>query len=243
MDLLRTESERITTLQSPPAYQLATALWSKIVSGLLSTSAEADMLEEFLSKYLNHYDDLRYHFLREAPAACSSSSDHLTTAETLLSILEGINSMPSQSDHINRFWAASIDLVKKPVPASRPNKKRKINDGSTGIFDSSSEEEVVEPTSKSKTPDLLNVAAHKRVFQAAWLACLTLLQGEEQLKKVLAIVHQSIMPHMLNPQMLLDFLVDCCAHGGTVALLALDGLFTLMTQHNLWVLVLLQLRL
>lgn len=236
MDLLRTESERITTLQSPPAYQLATALWSKIVSGLLSASLEADTTEDLLTRYLNHYDDLRYHFLREAPAACTSSTDKAVTAETLLSILEGINSMPSQTDHINRFWAASIDLVKKPT--TRPNKKRKTNDGSTGIFDSSDEEEVLHSTNKSRTPDLLSVSAHKRAFAAAWMACLPLLTREDQLKRVLAIVHQSILPHLPNPAMLLDFLVDCCSHGGTVALLALNGLFTLMVEHNLLVLLL-----
>ena len=110
-----------------------------------------------------------------------------------------------------------------------------MDDGSTGIFDSSEEEEEVIHSTSKKTPDLLSVTAHKRAFAAAWMACLPLLTREDQLKRVLAIVHQTILPHLPNPAMLLDFLVDCCSHGGTVALLALNGLFTLMVEHNLLV--------
>jgi len=38
---------------------------------------------------------------------------------------------------------------------------------------------------------------------------------------------------MTNPVRLIDFLTDAYNEGGAISLLALNGLFTLMNEHNL----------
>jgi len=53
------------------------------------------------------------------------------------------------------------------------------------------------------------------------------------LKKVLVQLHSTVMPHMPNPLLLSDFLTRCLDEGGLVGMLALNGIFTLVTKHGL----------
>uniref|UniRef100_A0A8C6XZ36 Nucleolar complex associated 4 homolog n=1 Tax=Naja naja TaxID=35670 RepID=A0A8C6XZ36_NAJNA len=52
-------------------------------------------------------------------------------------------------------------------------------------------------------------------------------------KKVLVILHDSILPHLNEPTLLMDFLTVAYDVGGAISLLALNGLFVLILQHNL----------
>ncbi|XP_065746289.1 nucleolar complex protein 4 homolog isoform X3 [Phocoena phocoena] len=52
-------------------------------------------------------------------------------------------------------------------------------------------------------------------------------------KKVLVIMHDSILPHLAQPSLMIDFLARACDVGGAVSLLALNGLFILIHKHNL----------
>ncbi|NXU50499.1 NOC4L protein, partial [Turnix velox] len=52
-------------------------------------------------------------------------------------------------------------------------------------------------------------------------------------KKVLVILHDSILPYMNEPTLMIDFLTVAYGIGGAISLLALNGLFILIHQHNL----------
>uniref|UniRef100_A0A670JLB0 CCAAT-binding factor domain-containing protein n=1 Tax=Podarcis muralis TaxID=64176 RepID=A0A670JLB0_PODMU len=52
-------------------------------------------------------------------------------------------------------------------------------------------------------------------------------------KKVLVILHDSILPHMNEPTLMIDFLTVAYDVGGAISLLALNGLFVLILEHNL----------
>lgn len=54
-------------------------------------------------------------------------------------------------------------------------------------------------------------------------------------KRILVSLHSEVMPHLMEPRLLLDFLTDSYDMGGIVSLLALNGLFILMHQYHLWV--------
>uniref|UniRef100_A0A8B9HCW3 CCAAT-binding factor domain-containing protein n=1 Tax=Astyanax mexicanus TaxID=7994 RepID=A0A8B9HCW3_ASTMX len=73
-------------------------------------------------------------------------------------------------------------------------------------------------------------------FEAAcslpWLYSLFQLPGG-MYKKVLVILHDTIMPHMSDPTLMIDFLTAAYDVGGAVSLLALNGLFVLIHKHNL----------
>ena len=146
--------------------------------------------------------------------------------------------MPTVADDLNTFWLA------KPAPTLRKARVKptastdKPAPAERGIFDDSSDDDTAAAAadaaqSKMHTPGVVSVAAHRKAFQAAWLAVLPRLREERELKRVLVVLHRLVLPHLPEPVVLMDFLADCCDHGGTVALLALNGLFTLITKFNL----------
>lgn len=169
----------------------------------------------------------------------------------LLFYLESLNTMPSQEMDLNEYWAGKPKERSAKASGGKAAKRRKlsktskVSDGSTGIFDdsddeSSAEEEAVAAAravnNQPRKPgqhDLLSLQAHKRVFTLAWKALLAHELSEDEVKRVLFVLHRQVMPFLLDPSILIDFLADCSDYGGTIALLALNGLFTLITKHGL----------
>ena len=74
---------------------------------------------------------------------------------------------------------------------------------------------------------------HRRSFQEAWLALLRQPFPADVYRKALLGLHKHVMPHMPNPVLLSDFFVGSIDRGGLDGMLALNGLFTLMTRHGL----------
>ena len=74
---------------------------------------------------------------------------------------------------------------------------------------------------------------HRRSFQEAWLALLRQPFPSDVYRKVLLGLHKRVVPHMPNPVLLSDFFVRSIDRGGLDGMLALNGLFTLMTKHGL----------
>lgn len=66
MSLLKTTSLHLSELQRPPTYIFDAALWRRIMQGLLLSPQAplAELQAEFVNKYLNAYDDIRYQFLK-----------------------------------------------------------------------------------------------------------------------------------------------------------------------------------
>lgn len=76
---------------------------------------------------------------------------------------------------------------------------------------------------------------HLQEFSSCWL---NFLQGVSQVapslhRSFLMIVNERIIPYIIKPTLLADYLTDSFNAGGLVSLLALNGLFTLMHRHNL----------
>ena len=88
-------------------------------------------------------------------------------------------------------------------------------------------------TSGGGKPKWTEGARHRRAFSDAWLALLRADFPEDIYRKILMRLHVDVMPHMVNPQLLSDFCVDSIDVGGLTGMLALNGLFILMTQHGL----------
>ncbi|KAL0965403.1 hypothetical protein UPYG_G00280810 [Umbra pygmaea] len=74
---------------------------------------------------------------------------------------------------------------------------------------------------------------HQRVFERSWLGFLKYKLPGSMYKKVLVILHDSILPHISTPTLMMDFLTAAYDVGGAISLLALNGLFVLIHQHNL----------
>uniref|UniRef100_A0A673IBU8 Nucleolar complex protein 4 homolog n=1 Tax=Sinocyclocheilus rhinocerous TaxID=307959 RepID=A0A673IBU8_9TELE len=74
---------------------------------------------------------------------------------------------------------------------------------------------------------------HKRAFEQMWLVFLKFKLPSNMYKKILVILHESIMPQMSDPTLLIDFLSAAYDIGGAISLLSLNGLFILIHKHNL----------
>ncbi|BGP24309.1 Maturation and nuclear export of 40S ribosomal subunits interacting protein [Rhodotorula toruloides] len=260
MSLVRTESMFLTSLDPARRARFARSTFSYVVRALLLPPTEdgtldPDVLEEW-KKWWDRCDDVRLFFLEQAAALLSTYSRAGKPASSrppppvpshlipnTITVLESLTTMPTVQSEINE-WFCAIPAVK----ASNAAKKRKADeddpraDGSTGIFDSSSSESEAEPDiirqlssqqRKKNLPKLLSLVAHRRVFQDCWFALLSLPIREEDSKRVLIMLHRQVLPHLTEPKRLEDWLVDCADKGGTVGILALNGLFTLMQKHKL----------
>lgn len=89
------------------------------------------------------------------------------------------------------------------------------------------------PEPKKVKHDLYSVSKHKSRAQAAWLALLKLEMNKEQRKRILAVMADTIAPWFLKPELLMDFLTDSYNSGGSISLLALSGIFYLISEKSM----------
>ncbi|PRW44488.1 nucleolar complex 4-like protein [Chlorella sorokiniana] len=78
-----------------------------------------------------------------------------------------------------------------------------------------------------------NLKAQHRMYSDAWLALLRMDLPEDIYKKVLARMHDLIIPSLVKPVLLADFLTATLDKGGLTGMLALNGIFELVTKHGL----------
>lgn len=78
------------------------------------------------------------------------------------------------------------------------------------------------------------VTVQRNCFSKAWMAMLqTENLSEAMLKLILPKLQDDVVPFLKNPLLLSDCLTTFVATGGNFAILALGGLFVLMTQYGL----------
>lgn len=87
-----------------------------------------------------------------------------------------------------------------------------------------------EASEKSK---LIQSTAHRKQAQQAWLALVCSGLEKDQRKIVLGMMTSKIVPWFQNVELLMDFLTDSYNEGGATSLLALSGLFYLISEKNL----------
>ncbi|CAH7683568.1 CBF/Mak21 family-domain-containing protein [Phakopsora pachyrhizi] len=288
MSLVRNESEVMRSLRESreessgkidrkkyPNCGFESKTFKRLVKVLIQSSPQGqasvsnDVRAEFITRYFNFCDDIRYYFLKEAAQICrshvSSSTElpnqkskgkSLDTAEitltelknltkNLLIYLGSLSTMPTETDELNQFWTGRPTAIttthqkKRSIKSkSKPFKKVRVEaDGSTGMFDDTSDsdetDEASQPVRQRDLDPLLSLRSHQKAFSECWLALLSLPLTELEIKKVLNILHSQVIPNMIDPKFLMDFLVDCVDSGGSIAILSLNALFILMSKHNL----------
>ncbi|KAF2468137.1 nucleolar complex protein-like protein [Lindgomyces ingoldianus] len=83
------------------------------------------------------------------------------------------------------------------------------------------------------TNPMYSLASHKSQAQTAWLAAFQSGHNKEQRKTVLRVFSHQIAPWFRQPELLMDFLADSYDIGGATSLLALSGLYYLISERNL----------
>ncbi|KAI9571455.1 CBF/Mak21 family-domain-containing protein [Boletus coccyginus] len=219
-----------------------------------------DVREHFVDTWFTVHDDIRWCFLREATFILSkySSADHPHLPGNLLSIMEKLTTFPTQPSELNAWWVE--ELGRKP---SKPkNGKADGIDGEDELRDVESEDEQDdwkrffddEPSAKhtkkvvgvqGRTHQLTfhqslhSLQAHRAVFTRTWLTFLPHLSSVSTsanrvlTTRALNVMHRGVLPHLTRPILVMDWISACVDLGGTVGLLALNALFTLIKDYNL----------
>ncbi|KAI7898713.1 uncharacterized protein BX663DRAFT_533210 [Cokeromyces recurvatus] len=260
MGIIKSESEN--TMNSSGAYHFANNVYGLVVKEIITnTNFNEHLRKELVDKYLNVYDDLRHYFFKDAAEIMEHAykdtkemtkkskdtnenkrlklseeqEDLHLMASNVFTILESIRTMPTEASEINEFWTVNPNRYE-----TKSNKNKKMDDilGDEGLLSDSEVEEAQtedknEKTKKKRKHPLLQLNIHKRGFSDCWLTFFKLPLTEEMYKKILLILHKRILPHLTEPKLLMDFLTDSYNVGGAVSLLALNGLFTLIIDHNL----------
>lgn len=73
----------------------------------------------------------------------------------------------------------------------------------------------------------------RKHFSTSHLALLRHPLSTDALKTLLTTLHKTLLPHLVEPTRLCDFLTDAYNTGGVVSLLALSGLWSLIRDHGL----------
>ncbi|KAI8138044.1 CBF/Mak21 family-domain-containing protein [Fennellomyces sp. T-0311] len=236
MTLIKTRSEY--------SNKMAHDLLQPVVQAVVwNRNLSTPLHKELVEKYVNAYDDLRFHFYRHTAdiitKAQKSKPEMQRLAKNVFSIIEPITSMPTETAEIDEFFI-EFPQIKAAIAATKKNDGNDDESamvlGDSGLVSDEDEDESPERQTKKmekKKAPVLQLDQHKRVFQMCWIALLKLPLSEEIYKKTLLMLHRRILPHLKEPRFLMDFLTDSYNVGGAISLLALNGLFVLITEYNL----------
>jgi U3 small nucleolar RNA-associated protein 19 len=134
---------------------------------------------------------------------------------------------------------------KDAEPDSKKNSENSDSDESSEDEEEEDDDESADgpPRKKSKTDKeklkrknrfmFEKLQAHRRLWSKAWLAVLKLPLPAAALKQALRFLPEHVLPNVANPLRFADFFMSAYNHTGVVSILALDGLFLLMTEGGL----------
>lgn len=126
-----------------------------------------------------------------------------------------------------QYW--SIIPEKKETEkllTERPKKRQKKDDEKNKKKEGKDKKESTE---ESKW----GIKRQKKKFQDCWISFLQMDLPLDIYKKVLVKMEKDLIPNMPNPLLLSDFLTDSYNQGGVTSVMALNGLFVLITMYGL----------
>ncbi|GMF12774.1 unnamed protein product [Phytophthora lilii] len=213
--------------------------FTRVVQELAATKKlKGELASVFKGEFVGVYMDVQYYMLKnlaqildKAHTIEKEEAEESTLVANALRLLNMVQ-MPFDEDDISSF------LV-EPREGVLPEQELASDD------ESDNEEEEVLATAGSKrkagdakekktkkTRGLRSVKQHLYIFSLAWIAVLRHKLPQASYKKVLVQMPDEIMPHLVNPLLLADFLTDSYSIGGVTSLLALNSLFILIQDYN-----------
>ncbi|KAJ8453772.1 hypothetical protein ONZ51_g13409 [Trametes cubensis] len=220
---------------------------------------DPDVRDHFVNTWFSVHDDIRWFFLRDSAILISKHpySEAPQLPGNLLSILERLTTFPTKAAELNSWWVEELG-TKPPKPKKAADDDEDEDEAAQSSGDATEEDDwrkffddpPAKPAEEKKGitarvhtltihQSLHSLAAHKAVFTRAWLALLPQLslgsldRTKAYSLRVLNVLHRGVIPHLTRPILIMDWVSSSVDHGGTVGLLALNALFTLMKEYNL----------
>ncbi|WOO77741.1 putative protein [Vanrija pseudolonga] len=211
----------------------------------------ADVAAAAVDDYWAKYDDLRLFFFREVAAVVAAEE---VDAANVLQQVFPLTNLPKLPEDLNAFFLPSLASVPQEKKAAKKAKTKKGKKDVESLpdwmatYESDDEEEEGESTlvggKRQRTTALgtakavHSVQAHTAAYTATWEAILSHLALDDMwTRRILAGLHgeRGILAHMAPARRvrIADWLGGTVDGGGAHAMLAMNGLFVLMTAYNL----------
>ncbi|KNC75668.1 hypothetical protein SARC_11813 [Sphaeroforma arctica JP610] len=229
MQWVEVEAQKLTQTST---HVFPNTLFLRVVDAMtINDNCSEALVRAFTKGFLLKYDDVRYYTLKNLALTMKKLEDSgeseasaLVTSRRIYSILSPIV-FPTEVEELDCFLSPLAGQQPKDAGTTTANTQSKSKKRTAADANDNEADE--------KALNLTALAPHRKVFTVCWRALLRRALPLDVYKRVLLKLHTDIMPHMSNPRLLIDFLTNAYDQGGVVSVLALDGLFVLMTQHNL----------
>ncbi|CAI5715344.1 unnamed protein product [Peronospora farinosa] len=242
---LRTLMEFVScenTIRGGNAPAFGNETFTRVVQELAMTKKlKGELASVFKGEYVGAYMDVQYYMLKNLAQILDSAhlkvekdeAEDLTLVKNALKLLEMVQ-MPYDVEDIMSFL---VDLKDTDLPEQELVSDDDTSDGEDEeALPTAGAKRKAEPDSKAKKTKenrgLRSVKQHQYAFSLAWIAVLRHKLPQTAYKKVLMQMPEEIMPHLLNPLLLADFITDSYSIGGVTSLLALNSLFILIQDYN-----------
>jgi len=221
--------------------------WVRAMSKLPAEYMDKSMRHMLQAEFLHPYRDAQYYVIIAITTAANElvqqedQNNHKEErAERLLQILTMIP-IPANQDQLDSSGGYLLPPPENPAPDTQPDAESDEDENETSDEEDVDSESEDEPEAKKQKVEegkdrqfaFQQVQAHHRVWSKAWMALLRLPLPHAALKQALQFLPEHVLLHVANPLRFSDFFMAAYESTGVIPLLALDGLFLLMTQHGL----------
>ncbi|KAL8009515.1 putative nucleolar complex protein [Plasmopara halstedii] len=208
--------------------------FSQLIYELVTTKKlKGEVASVFEGEFIRAYMDVQYYMLKSLAHILENRNDQTdaTVIANALKLLEMVR-MPCDEKDITSFLVESKNwsVIEHDLVSSDESDEEKEEIANVGEKRKMTSDSSVKKTKKSK--GLYSLKQHQHAFSLAWIAVLRHKLPQASYEKVLVQLPDDIMPHLVNPLLLADFLTDSYNIGGVTSLLALNSLFLLIQDYN-----------
>ena len=197
--LMRIVKEEVSqgAKRSEQAWRTEKSTFCLLVSFLLGKNNAESARQEFVERFVEEHDDVRFHTFLAVKQYFASSVEVQQEEDVIgnaINLFSGIEGVPESEDQLEDWYGE---------PPIEGHQVRSLH-------------------------------TQRKIAQEAWLAVFRSALTRDHRKAILAITTSQVLPWFATRiELLTDFLTDSFNEGGSLALLALSGIFHLMTQKNL----------
>lgn len=218
---------------------------------ILPDGTNNDLLVEFFNKsFLKNYKDLKFYFLSAILNFVSKNEGEVFNNENRFVQFFSKWLTLMQEDFFHSIFYGNEN--KELKQDGQKAKKSESEDDLDDVF--ASDEEDDEPIDAEDDDEfdenddqnifvenppvqIQKYVLYKSLFSKCWIEILKYgdLLNENQLKTSLKILHKRVIPYLMKPEHLMDFLTNCYDNKDQiiVQILAINGLFHLINKYNL----------
>ncbi|CAL5069618.1 unnamed protein product [Urochloa decumbens] len=199
------------------------AIYHKFLQAVVHSADSVDPLLELLGSKYFKYTDVCYFTYTSVDKIANSMSSKATDSGK-----DAVQNGSDGSENKCAIFIHNIYNLLAHVPVMDYQKESTFEMWSAVGLSSKGEKDSSKDSSTTYIKKKLKLKLTK-----AWLSFLKLPLPLDVYKEVLASIHQNVIPSISNPAILCDFLTRSYDIGGVISVMALSGLFILMTQHGL----------